>query len=131
MTEPIEALGQLQQEVMDEVWDLGQATVAEVHNRIAKRRKIAYTTVLTTMRNLEKRGMLTHRQRGKAFLYRPTMEREQYAAGTVKEFVGRVFGGKPEELLCHLLGADKIDRDDLARLREMVDEDADGDNGSK
>ncbi len=123
MTDPIEALGQLQQEVMDEVWDLEQATVADVHQRISRRRKIAYTTVLTTMRNLEKRGMLSHKQKGKAFLYRPTMEREQYAAGTVEEFVGRVFGGKPEELLCHLLGAEgDLDKADLDRLRKMVED---------
>ena len=123
MTKPIEALGQLQQEVMDEVWRMGQATVADVHARLAGRRKIAYTTVLTTMRNLEKRGMLSHVQVGKAFLYRPTMEREQYAAGTVKSFVARVFGGRPEELLCHLLGTEELSPEDIARLRKTVEAD--------
>ena len=121
MTDPIEALGLLQQEVMDEVWRMGQATVADVHARLAQRRKIAYTTVLTTMRNLERRGMLLHEQQGKAFLYRPTMPREQYAAGTVKAFVARVFGGRPEQLLCQLLGADHLDADDLARLKKMIE----------
>ena len=122
MTDPIEALGLLQQEVMDEVWRVEQATVADVHARLSARRKIAYTTVLTTMRNLERRGMLSHQPQGKAFLYRPTMPREQYAAGTVKNFVGRVFGGRPERLLCHLLGTDRVTAEDLARLRRLVEE---------
>ena len=123
MTESIEALGQLQQEVMDEVWQLSQATVADIHAQLARRRKIAYTTVLTTMRNLERRGMLSHEVIGKAFLYRPAMPRDQYAAGTVKSFVARVFGGKPEELLCQLLGAEAMTADDVTRLKKMVESD--------
>lgn len=123
MSQTIEALGQLQQEVMDEVWRMEEATVADVHERLARRRKIAYTTVLTTMRNLERRGMLTHEQQGKAFLYRPTMPREQYAAGTVRSFVERVFGGQPERLLCHLLGAEQISPEELDRLRKLVEQD--------
>lgn len=122
MSQSIEALGLLQQEVMDEVWRMSQATVADVHDRLAQRRKIAYTTVLTTMRNLEKRGMLGHEQQGKAFLYRPTMPREQYAAGTVTNFVARVFGGKPEKLLCHLLGADEVSTEDVAKLKKLIEE---------
>lgn len=122
MADSIEALGLLQQEVMDEVWRLGQATVADVHERLAQRRKIAYTTVLTTMRNLERRGMLEHEQHGKAFLYRPTMPREQYAAGTVTNFVARVFGGRPEKLLCHLLGTDHVGTEDVARLKRLVED---------
>jgi len=122
MIDPIETLGLLQQEVMDEVWQMGEATVADIHARLAQRRKIAYTTVLTTMRNLERRGMLSHEQHGKAFLYRPTMKREQYAAGTVKDFVARVFGGKTENLLCHLLGAEKVTAADLERMKKLIDE---------
>ncbi|MDD4891044.1 MAG: BlaI/MecI/CopY family transcriptional regulator [Phycisphaerae bacterium] len=122
MSQSIEALGLLQQEVMDEVWRMSQATVADVHDRLAQRRKIAYTTVLTTMRNLEKRGMLGHEQQGKVFLYRPTMPREQYAAGTVTNFVARVFGGKPEKLLCHLLGADEVSTEDVAKLKKLIEE---------
>jgi predicted transcriptional regulator len=106
---------------MDEVWQLGQATVADVHERLGKRRTIAYTTVLTTMRNLEKRGMLSHTQRGKAYVYRPTMKRAEYAAGTVKDFVARVFGGQPEKLMAHLLGSDEVEGEDLKRLREMIE----------
>ena len=123
MTEPIEALGQLQQDVMDEVWQRGRTTVAQVHARLSQRRKIAYTTVLTTMRNLERRGMLTHTQQGKAFVYAPTMGREQYAAGTVASFVQRVFGGRPESLLCHLLGTDALTAEDIERLRALVEQD--------
>jgi predicted transcriptional regulator len=122
MTEPIETLGQLQQEVMDEVWQLNRATVADIHARLAKRRQIAYTTVLTTMRNLEKRGMLTHTQRGKAYVYSPTMPRKDYTAGTVADFVDRVFSGDREKLLCHLLGADEVDSADLERIRKLIDE---------
>ena len=62
-------LGDLQLQVMEVVWRLGQATVAEAHQAIAAQRKIAYTTVLTTMRALERRGMLSHETVGKAYRY--------------------------------------------------------------
>ncbi|MCG3180199.1 MAG: hypothetical protein BIFFINMI_02556 [Phycisphaerae bacterium] len=108
---------------MDEVWQLERATVAEVHGRLARRRRIAYTTVLTTMRNLEKRGMLSHTQRGKAYVYRPTMPRQQYAAGTVRDFIDRIFAGRPEKLLCHILGTDEdMTAEDLDRIRRMIDD---------
>lgn len=120
MTEPMETLGQLQQSVMDEVWRMGRATVADVHASLSLRRKIAYTTVLTTMRNLERRGMLTHQAVGKAFLYQPVMARDQYTGGALQGFVERVFGGQPEQLLCHLLGTERLTSADLERLKKMV-----------
>ena len=118
-----DSLGDLQLQVMEVVWRLGRATVAEVHEALSAHRKIAYTTVLTTMRALERRGMLTHEAVGKAYLYQPAVSREQYTRASVGKLVDDLFGGRSEKLLCHLLGAERISRGELARIRRIVGED--------
>ena len=115
-----ERLGQLQLQVMEVVWRLGRATVAQVHEALAGSRKIAYTTVLTTMRALERRGMVSHEQVGRAYVFEPLVSREKYAASSVHRLVDDLFGGRREKLLCHLLGADRIGRSELASIRRML-----------
>ena len=124
----VEALGELQLQVMEVVWRLGKATVADVHGELAVERKIAYTTVLTTMRALERRGMVTHETVGKAYLYRPAVSRDQYTDARVDRLVDNLFGGRQEKLLCRLLGADRISRTELARIRRIVQQ---ADEGAK
>jgi predicted transcriptional regulator len=116
----VESLGDLQLQVMEEVWRLGEATVADVHEALAGQRKLAYTTVLTTMRALERRGMLTHEAVGKAYLYKPAVSREQYTNASVGRLVDDLFGGRKDKLLCHLLGAERISRGELARIRRII-----------
>jgi len=116
----VEPLGDLQLQVMEEVWRLGKATVAAVHEALSAQRKIAYTTVLTTLRALERRGMVTHEAAGKAYLYRPAVSREQYTNASVGKLVDDLFGGRREQLLCHLLGAERIGRTELTRIRRIV-----------
>lgn len=116
----MESLGDLQLQVMEEVWRLGEATVADVHEALAGQRKLAYTTVLTTMRALERRGMLTHEAVGKAYLYKPAVSREQYTNASVGRLVDDLFGGRKDKLLCHLLGAERISRGELARIRRII-----------
>ena len=116
-----ESLGQLQLQVMQAVWRRGRATVAEVHGELAARRRLAYTTVLTTMRALERRGVLRHRQEGKAYAYEPLLSREQYTSSTVGRLVRDLFQGSRARLLSHLLGADRISRAETARLRKLVE----------
>ena len=119
----MEALGDLQLQVMEVVWRLGQATVGEVHQALSAERKIAYTTVLTTMRPLERRGVVAHETVGKA--YTPLVSRAEYTSATVGRLVDDLFGGRREKLLSHLLGASRIRRGELARIRRIVRE-ADG-----
>jgi len=115
-----ERLGQLQLHVMEVVWRLGRATVAQVHEVLGESRKIAYTTVLPTMRALERRGVVRHEQVGKAYVYEPLVSRENYAASSVHRLVDDLFDGSREKLLCHLLGADRIGRSELASIRRML-----------
>lgn len=117
MSEP---LGPLQLQVMELVWKLAPTTVPEVHEVLAKSRKIAYTTVLTTMRALDRRGMVRHDESGKAYVYEPLVSRDEYTASSVNRLVEDLFDGEQEKLLCHLVDADQISRKDFVELRRTL-----------
>jgi BlaI family penicillinase repressor len=107
-------------EIMKVVWELSQATVRDVYEKLLERRHIAYTTVMTMMKILEDKGHLQKTQEDRAFLYRPTKPQQQVLRGMVREFVDRVFNGSAEPLLMHLVEDDKISKDDLAEIKRLI-----------
>jgi predicted transcriptional regulator len=92
-------------EIMKIIWSQGQVTVRDVYEALLKRRKVAYTTVMTMMKILEQKGHLTKiaKDGEKAHLYNPTKPKDQVIGGMVKEFIQRVFNGSAEPLLLHLV----------------------------
>jgi predicted transcriptional regulator len=90
-------------ELMKLVWARGQASVRDVYEALLAERRIAYTTVMTMLNVLEKKGHLRKRAAGRSFVYRPTRPQRQVIGSMVREFVERVFGGATEPLLAHLV----------------------------
>ena len=115
-------LGEPQLAVMEIVWERGSGTVAEIHEQLAPERSLAYTTVLSTMRGLEKRGLLLHRAEGKAHRFFPTQSRTEYTRTSVSDLVDRLFAGRPERLLTHLLGEGEWSPGDVEAIRRRIDE---------
>ncbi|MBI3462118.1 MAG: BlaI/MecI/CopY family transcriptional regulator, partial [Planctomycetes bacterium] len=99
----VHGLGALQAEVMEIVWELGEATVAQVAERIGKRRRVTYTTVLVAMQKLDKKGWLRHHSAGRAYVYQPVRSREAAHTGVVRDILLNAFRGNPRLLLSHLL----------------------------
>jgi predicted transcriptional regulator len=107
-------------EIMKVVWELESATVRDVYEALLKRRKVAYTTVMTMMNILEEKGYLKKKQADRAYLYRPAQPQRQVIGAMVKDFVNRVFNGSAEPLLVHLVeehGLSEKDLEEIARLR--------------
>jgi len=105
---------------MGVLWDAGEATVAEVRERMPP--DLAYTTILTVLRGLELKGYVTHRKDGRAFAYRATVRADNAGQGLVDRVVDRVFQGSPVKLLAHLVADRSVDENDLRRMRRMLDE---------
>ena len=112
-------------DVMAVLWEQGPSTVAEVRQRIAD--DLAYNTVLTILRTLEEKGHVGHEEEGRAHRYLPLVAREEAGTSAVRRIVGKIFGGSPELLLTQLVGDRKLGRDDLERLRQLLDERLQGD----
>lgn len=109
--------GDLETVVMDRLWARdGATTVREVFEELLTDRDIAYTTVMSTMDNLRRKGWLTRQRHGKAYLYTPQMTREQYSARLMREALGD--GGRAELVLAHFL--EQISDDESAELRKVL-----------
>ena len=117
----LHGLGTLQTEVMELAWEHGEVTVAQVVEAIAKRRRVSYTTVLSAMQKLEKKGWLRHRSAGRAYIYSPTRNREQVGGRTLKELLRTTFQGDPRLLLASLLDETRLSDAELKELRHLID----------
>jgi len=117
----LDRLGELQRAAMEVVWELGEASVHDVRQRLVGKRPLAYTTVLTVMQKLEKAGWLGHRQEGNRYVYVPTRDREQAGAGSVQQFLTRAFDGDAVALFQHLIRQSDLSEDDLRELKKMID----------
>jgi len=111
-------------DVMGVLWDGGPATVAEVQGALAD--ELAYTTVLTVLRTLEEKGHIAHEEEGRAYRYYALVAREAAGESALRRLVKKVFRGSPELLLTQLVSDRKLDAEQLARLRRLLDERLEG-----
>lgn len=107
-------------DVMNVLWRLESGTVSEVQGGLAD--ELAYTTVLTILRTLEKKGHIRHKAEGRAHRYVPLIGKEEAREGAVRRVTGKLFSGSPELLMAHLLNERGLTEDQLLRLRTLVDE---------
>jgi BlaI family penicillinase repressor len=109
-------------EIMKLVWERDSAMVRDVYEALLRRRKIAYTTVMTMMKILETKGYLKKRRQDRAFVYEPVHPKSQVISGMIREFIDRVFNGSAEPLLVHLVKSRRIREKDLQKIVRMVEE---------
>ena len=107
-------------EIMKVVWRLETATVRQVYEELLKQRRIAYTSVMTIMNILEKKGHLKRRQEDRAYVYLPAKPQKQVIGSMVREFIQRVFNGSAEPLLVHLVEDEQLTEQDVEEIRRTI-----------
>jgi len=95
-------LAPLELECMNTLWPLGEATVREIRDRLAPRRARAYTTIMTIMDRLSRKGVVERKKTGRAYVYRAKLAAEDARAQAVTQILDNFFGGSKEALLAHL-----------------------------
>lgn len=113
-------LGDLQLAIMRQLWQRGEAAVADVHEALLDERGLALTTIATMLRKMEEKGVVTHRSEGRRYLYRPTVSEQQVRRTMVGELTERLFRGDPAALVSHLLAEHRIDPEELSELRALL-----------
>jgi predicted transcriptional regulator len=103
--------------LMRVLWNHGESAVADVVKHVEP---LAYTSVLTTIRVLETKGYVTHRQEGRAFLYSAAVQEHEASRSEISHLLSRFFGNSRERLLLSLLGDAEIDPDELRRLKQAI-----------
>jgi predicted transcriptional regulator len=108
--------------LMKVLWSRGESAVADMVKAVAdsETSPLAYTSVLTTVRILEKKGYVRHRQDGRAFLYSPCVAEQEAGRSEVRHVLQRFFGNSREQLLISLLGDGEISPAELKRLKEAI-----------
>ena len=107
-------------DVMAVLWQHGSGTVAEV--RDALNDELAYTTVLTVLRTLEDKGYVTYAVEGRAHRYSPAVTQHAAGGSALSRVLDKIFGGSSELLLTQLVSDRKLDDEELARLRKLLDD---------
>ena len=111
--------------LMKLLWTRGESAVSDLVAAIPDGEALAYTSVLTTIRILEQKGYVCHRQEGRAFLYSPCVAERDASRSEIRHMMHRFFGNSRERLLLSLLGDDDIDSDELQRLKDVIAQAAD------
>jgi predicted transcriptional regulator len=106
--------------LMKMLWQRGESAVGELVAAMPEGSALAYNSVLTTIRILEQKGYVHHRQEGRAFLYSPSIPEHEASKTEVRHIMQRFFGNSRERLLLSLLGDDEITPDELRRLKEAI-----------
>ena len=112
------ALGDRELDIMSVLWELGSGTVTEVRDKLPA--DLAYTTVLTILRNLEGKEFVYHHAEGKAHRYFPRVAQRAARRSALARLVDKLFHGSPEQLVAQLVEDDALSADDLRRLHGLL-----------
>jgi len=117
---PSETLTEAELRIMQVIWQTGPATVQHILDALTDSPALAYNTVLTTIRILERKGYLEHSKDGRAHVYSPLVEREDASRSEIRHLVGRFFSNSHEDLVLNILEDRGIAPEELNRLRSML-----------
>jgi predicted transcriptional regulator len=106
---------------MDVLWLKGAATVQQVLDWLPEKPALAYNSVLTTIRILEKKGYLKHAKDGRAHVYEALVDRQEATRSEIRHLVGRFFRDSHEALVLNILEDGAIEAEELKRLREVLE----------
>ena len=112
-------LTQRELDIMSVLWDLGEATVTEVRDRVDP--DLAYTSISSMIRTLEMKGYVSHRRgEGKTHVYFPVIAAEKAGETVLGRVLDKVYGGSPIKLLAHLMDQHRLSDKELARMRDLL-----------
>ncbi len=106
--------------IMNVLWSRGSGTVQQVLDSIIEKPALAYNSVLTTIRVLERKGYLEHLKDGRAHVYTPLVGKTEATRSEIRHLVSRFFKNSHEQLVLNLLEDQGIEAEELGRLREML-----------
>ena len=109
-------------EILGVLWQRGASTVREVHEHLSGRKTMGYTTVLKLMQIMTEKGLVERDERERAHRYRARLPQEQTQQQLLTHLLERAFEGSAAKLVMQALSAKRTSRQELARIREMLDD---------
>lgn len=114
--------GRQQLRIMLVLWEKGQATAREITEALNRDEPLAHSTVQTLLRELEKKGAVTHDVDGRTFIFRPLKNQEKVRGNATRDMIGRLFDDSPGELVSHLLEHEQITQREREEIRAILEQ---------
>ncbi len=112
----------LELQILGVLWQAGPATARDVLNTMPDGKKRAYTSVLSVMQVMEKKGLLTRTREGLTDRWRPAVSESRILRPFFRTLIANVFGGRPTQAMQHLLRESDLHQEDIAELRQLLDQ---------
>ena len=116
-----EFLTEVELELMNVLWGLGEGSVRDVLARLAPDRPLAYTSAATILRIMEQKGFVTSQKHGKTFRYTPNLAKDAYQAKTLRDLSDKLFDGTPASLVARLVDDHGMTEEALEEIRALLD----------
>ncbi|CAM2009120.1 BlaI/MecI/CopY family transcriptional regulator [Acanthopleuribacter pedis] len=115
---------QLETQILGLLWREGPLTARQVLEQLPDGKSRAYTSVLSTMQVMEKKGLLDHQRQGKTHVYRPLVEKEEVLRPVWRDLLRNFFSGRPAAAMQHLINESEVDAAELDEIRALLDQKA-------
>lgn len=109
-----------EEELMMILWKIQSGSIRDIMQGLGRERNLAYTSVSTIIRILEKKGIVSSQKVGRGHLYRPNIEQNTYEKSSVNSLVENIFNGAPLSIVKCLIEEQKFSEQDLAELRQLL-----------
>ncbi len=120
MKKSLAPVGESEMEILHIVWERGEASVAEVHEQILTTRKVAYTTVMTIMKKLSDKGLLTYRKEGVSYIYSAAKPESEVKHGLLRNMLTKVFKGSHSEMVQSLVENESLSEAERREIEEAI-----------
>lgn len=122
MAKRLKELGEAEFEILRVLWAAGSATVRDVLTALHDQgRRVAYTTVLTTLSRLEQKGYVASNKSGMAYVYRAKVTRQRVTRARLDALIEQLFDGVPGSLVMTLMQTEQFSRDELTEFQRVID----------
>jgi len=115
-------LGERELGILNLIWEMGTASVADIHSRLSLEEDIAYTTVMTTMKKLADKGYLSYSEEDKKYVYRPKISPTEVRKGLLSDLISAAFKGSPLSLVRTLVEDEGLSDEERAEIRRLIDD---------
>jgi predicted transcriptional regulator len=115
-------LTEVELEIMQAIWEIGECSIREVHDALPVERDLAYTTVATMFKILEQKKFLEGRKKEKAHTFRPTVSRAAYEAASLRHLKEGLFKNDPTTMVMRLLDETGVSQGELESIRKILEE---------
>ncbi len=109
-------------EILSLLWELKEASVRQIHERLSQTKDTGYTTTLKTMQIMYTKGMVTRDEENRSHIYRPATNQQETQKSLLKNLMSTAFGGSSKKLVMQALGQDNPSKDEINEIRAFLDQ---------